>query len=438
MFKQAGIHTYTVIFLLLTLITMESAAKNQLQAVVVGEIQSLTGKVRISRGLKDVNASVKSPLMAGDRLYVSRNAQTSLNLNGIGEIKLIGKASFAIPKVQLNKSLHVKLMIGSLWCRIQRMAGYEKFEVQTPTATAGVRGTEFEVQYEPNKKLTTTFVDSGLVMSRNLKGKFAKLKAGTMSLIDPYRFERRKVEKRDQLQRRLRFLKVKSSQQLQGQNQRRLEETKSELEKILIEEKSGKKKINRFLRGSSSTPGNKSRKSESRMSEEDYRMKRNSLYYRNFQKSEGTFELKSPKEPNLWTQILKDDDLQKFSQVKGRQPGIQKTEDYVPYRRLMQFQDREHNQIRYLNDEMAKNSRWYREKIKRFMDSERSRSSNLPKLNRIPTLVKKGQNSKIATPRPKRQSDLQSEQLTDRARTNASGRARVKDQLKSSSRSDQQ
>lgn len=429
MFKLPGVYPFTVIFLLLIALSAKSLASNQLQAVVVGEIQSLTGKVRISRGLKDVTASVRSPLMAGDRLYVPRNAQASLNLNGIGEIKLIGKASFAIPKVQLSKSMHVKLMIGSLWCRIQRMAGYEKFEVQTPTATAGVRGTEFEVQYEPQRKLTTTFVDSGLVMSRNLKGKFAILKAGTMSLIDPYRFERRKVEKRDRLQRRLRFLKVKSSQQLQGQNQRRLEETKRELEKILIEEKSGAKKGSRFLRGSSSVPGNKSRESQSGMSEEDYRKKRNSLYYRNFQKLQAPLELKPNHKPNLWTQILKEDSSQKFSQEKSRHTGIQKIGDYQPYRRLMQFQDREHNQIRHLNDEMAKNSRWYREKIKEFMDSERSSSSKLPKLNRLPSMVREGQIPKNIKPRAKRIFNTQDNQLSDRAR--------IKAEMRSNSRSDQ-
>jgi hypothetical protein len=63
------------------------------------------------------------------------------------------------------------------------MAAGESFSVKTPTASAGVRGTDFQMSFDEVNKITQTCVHNGSVMVKNSLGEIQKLTDGMVANI---------------------------------------------------------------------------------------------------------------------------------------------------------------------------------------------------------------------------------------------------------------
>ena len=112
---------------------------------------------------------------AGDTL--STGAQASLALNWLDGTRIrVGPSTvITVLKCQLNKSTQTetslfKLDVGQIWIRILKVLTQQsKFEIRTPTATAGVRGTIFSVQVTPDGN-TEVSVYEGTVSVQSASG----------------------------------------------------------------------------------------------------------------------------------------------------------------------------------------------------------------------------------------------------------------------------
>ncbi|MBI5525352.1 MAG: FecR domain-containing protein [Deltaproteobacteria bacterium] len=114
-----------------------------------GQVRSVAGKVQAKAfGAQWHDAAPGENLLAGDRLKTGSDGAAIVALPDGSEIKVSSGTLF-----EFNDSRHgedsagsVALFLGKLWARVQKAAGTRAcFVVSTPTAVAGVRGTELEV-----------------------------------------------------------------------------------------------------------------------------------------------------------------------------------------------------------------------------------------------------------------------------------------------------
>jgi hypothetical protein len=123
------------------------------------EIYSLSGYVSIlSRDAKAwVQATTGMALESGSRIRTGENSHAALAFNP-GKTNIVSVRSNSHVVVQLKDNDKLMLVDGTLYSSIQDLAEGSSFEIKTPLATCGVRGTKYTVTYEALSMLTTLAV----------------------------------------------------------------------------------------------------------------------------------------------------------------------------------------------------------------------------------------------------------------------------------------
>ena len=134
-----------------------------------------------------------------------------------------------------------------MWCSVRESLRGERLEIKTPTATAGVRGTEFGVSFHPAKEETEVLVDEGEVSLRDLQGRRATLRAGGIFLIGKKR-ARRVLD-----QRRILLRRIKAEGIPDGIGKRALQEARKRVQKL----KGRLQKLAPNMRGQGAEPDSK-------------------------------------------------------------------------------------------------------------------------------------------------------------------------------------
>ncbi|OQA42337.1 MAG: FecR protein [Candidatus Omnitrophica bacterium ADurb.Bin314] len=98
--------------------------------------------------------------LPGDEVKTAGRDSVVLALDGgkVGKIELKGGSLFRIRKMEQDpvsnsNTTLLDLAIGKLIAKVEPLRGVSKFEVRTPTALTGVRGTVFEVEVKPKKSV---------------------------------------------------------------------------------------------------------------------------------------------------------------------------------------------------------------------------------------------------------------------------------------------
>jgi len=143
----------------------------------VAAVSDVTGTVWVKqRGHQEFAAlSDRARVNAGDTIKTNSNG--SLNLSYLDGTRMrIGPSTvMTVLKCQINtaskaETTAFKLDLGRVWIRVLKVLSQKsKFEVVTPTATAGVRGTIFSVAVGPDGKTVVT-VKEGAVATRTGQG----------------------------------------------------------------------------------------------------------------------------------------------------------------------------------------------------------------------------------------------------------------------------
>lgn len=150
-----------------------------------GTIRFLKGRAFVIRGgIQTLPAKVGLVINAGDLLTVDEGSYVSLELSNTGLIKIGEKTKFEIPVEEEAKQTtsKISLFFGGLWIKARKLLENESFEVKTPTATAGVRGTEFDVSFDSQSQTMETAVIEGEVYNMSLDGQVFQLTAGMVSV----------------------------------------------------------------------------------------------------------------------------------------------------------------------------------------------------------------------------------------------------------------
>ena len=153
--------------LLLGGIIEETAAENR----PIAALKSVSGMVKIVRN--DGNRAQAVPgnlLYTGESMFTSDNSSAVLLFTDGSQLKVGENTDITISGQresdgQLNAS--VKLPLGNLWAKVTRRE--TRFEVETPSSVASVKGTEFAVIVNPDS-VSKLFVYNGVVSFANQAG----------------------------------------------------------------------------------------------------------------------------------------------------------------------------------------------------------------------------------------------------------------------------
>jgi hypothetical protein len=158
---------FTLIFSLLSAVLVKPVEGKTSRVAV---ISSLGGDVTVKKGggSKSYDSYEGMSLNQGDTLFTSSGASVTLNLsNGDSEISLGENSEFNISDLAgsgSGKISKLKMWAGSMWVKVKSLAGSnDQFEVETPTAVMGVRGTQFFVGVDPSSGKSKLAVGAGVV-----------------------------------------------------------------------------------------------------------------------------------------------------------------------------------------------------------------------------------------------------------------------------------
>jgi tetratricopeptide (TPR) repeat protein len=120
------------------------------ERVPVGTFISVMGTPNVRHiDSKTENPKPKTVVYLGDRIYTGDADKADIQFHDGTTLQLNFNTTIEIPS-STRPHVHtptrpsvVKLLIGNLWTKVQKLEPQSKFEVGTPVATAAVRGTEF-------------------------------------------------------------------------------------------------------------------------------------------------------------------------------------------------------------------------------------------------------------------------------------------------------
>lgn len=159
-----------------------------------GQFLIVKGDVKLTSGGLTAPAKVGSKVQVGDTVETAADSRAKIVMSDRNVIYVSPLTRFKIEEYADGKSRHVKLGLLSGKLRNNVLQKYNsdvnKFEVHTPTAVAGVRGTQFITSYDQKKWLTEVVTLVGQVELRSLNAAAGAVRAvlvrqGERSQVDP-------------------------------------------------------------------------------------------------------------------------------------------------------------------------------------------------------------------------------------------------------------
>jgi len=150
----------TIIFILLSQLSFAKEDR-------LGYFTSISGVVHVQRAKETewTKAELNMPVYFGDKIKSGDDSEGEIIFTDQSLIRIHSNAHIAINTIisPVEKKNSIILFFGRIWSRISKEALRRKaFEVQTPTAVCGARGTEFSTAaYEDGTMLVR--VDSGRI-----------------------------------------------------------------------------------------------------------------------------------------------------------------------------------------------------------------------------------------------------------------------------------
>lgn len=120
-----------------------------------------TGECRVWHQGKEDEAEVGQPLFTGDSVVTGKDSKAEVSFVDGTSVRISERARLVVEQADTLRSL--KLLWGKLWAKVAKLSSAQcRFQVETPTAVAGVRGTVFRVEVDPDSA-TRVAVEEGEV-----------------------------------------------------------------------------------------------------------------------------------------------------------------------------------------------------------------------------------------------------------------------------------
>lgn len=162
-----------------------------LMIVAAGTLQSLLILQRVA-AVSDVQGDVKIQSARGGAFYplgearyvragdIIRTGEGGVTLNWVDgtRVRVGAHTAIKVLKSQLNAATDTtvstfRLDLGEVWVRVRKLLNpRSKFEVITPTCTAGVRGTLFSVRVQPSGETSVSVLEGKVEVSRGRRAIF--------------------------------------------------------------------------------------------------------------------------------------------------------------------------------------------------------------------------------------------------------------------------
>jgi hypothetical protein len=120
---------------------------------IEARLSYLEGEVSLTRDKTRLPAELNMALLPGDTVETGKDAQADVVLDDSSTIQLdpesrLGITELAKDSASGRREVKTNLMSGELKAKIAKLAAKSTFEIESPTAVAAVRGTEFIVAYK--------------------------------------------------------------------------------------------------------------------------------------------------------------------------------------------------------------------------------------------------------------------------------------------------
>lgn len=154
-----------ILCLIMSLIIIYSCSKTGIQGDWKAKITILKGTVQVIKDGNTLPAKVNMILQKNDEIKTAKGT-VDLKIAGLGVFKL--KKYTHLKLIELAKKNHLKLKNGKILLALDKLKKDTTFNVETPTAVAGIRGTSFLVSTEGES--TKVGVLTGKVEVRSFDG----------------------------------------------------------------------------------------------------------------------------------------------------------------------------------------------------------------------------------------------------------------------------
>ncbi len=184
--RSLPVFTLALLVSVSLLIPFDVVAQNQAQSQAArsaGKVSRMIPTVNLQRGAKVTTASSAMPVLWGDTLTTDRGGRARVTLDD-GSLLNVGSDSSirVVSHDAAAQRTQIQLAYGRLRSSAVRLArAGSSFEVRTPTAVAGVVGTDFFFEFFNN--ISRLVVFSGKVNFCNLAGKCVIVGPGMTSAI---------------------------------------------------------------------------------------------------------------------------------------------------------------------------------------------------------------------------------------------------------------
>lgn len=148
-----------------------SLAQEPGQSMVGAVVEAVTGEATIQTGKAEPAPLTKGQTVReGQTLHTGKGGLVLLRLRNKGELILYENSRIEL-KSEPRKPKEMRLLQteGFTWSRLPKLRTSDAFLIETPAATAGIRGTAFSTRVEPGAG-TQFCVCEGSVTLRSLQG----------------------------------------------------------------------------------------------------------------------------------------------------------------------------------------------------------------------------------------------------------------------------
>ncbi|MEN0057239.1 MAG: FecR domain-containing protein [Bdellovibrio sp.] len=157
--------------LFLTCIAFSLFSTSALAAPDYGLFMVVKGPVRVlsATDKKETIAKVGAKVFSGDTVITGTDARAKIVMSDRNVLQLSPDSTLEIARYKTgatenDREAQVALMQGKVRVQVEQTYGEKnKFELRTPTAVAGVRGTQYIAQYDQSSRSTTITVLQGRV-----------------------------------------------------------------------------------------------------------------------------------------------------------------------------------------------------------------------------------------------------------------------------------
>ncbi|OCT11980.1 hypothetical protein A8709_29425 [Paenibacillus pectinilyticus] len=181
--------SFSLIFSLLSVLLVKPVDAKTVRVAIVS---ALSGDVTVKKGggSKSYDAYENMSLNQGDTVYTGGDSSVTLNLaSGDADVTLGDNAELNVSDLNSsngNKKSKLKVWAGSMWVKVKSLAGADdEFEVETPTAVMGVRGTQFFVSVDPVSGKTKMAVGAGRVSASTVTTNSDDTQSTTITYVNP-------------------------------------------------------------------------------------------------------------------------------------------------------------------------------------------------------------------------------------------------------------